>query len=134
MLWILRFIFGKTIGMWLLDSVTDDKKQASARRLSAAYLMMLYGIAHISYLYIMHNSDNETRVELATHLVWMMGVDVVGALFYFGLVTVQNIQMGLETIKGQQHTTTETTKEAVIVKEKTTEKTEPTGENLEGGV
>jgi len=111
MLFLLRIIFGKTIGLWLLKSLTDDKGEASSRRISALYLMVLYGVAHMSYLWIMHTSSDEIKVELAEHLVWMMGVDVVGALFYLGLVTVQNIQMGLETIKGQQQSgITETTK------------------------
>jgi len=103
MLWILRLIFGKTAGKWLLDSLTDDKGQASSRRISALYLMILYGIGHIVYLYIMVEADGPTQIDLAKHLVWMMGVDVVGALLYIGLVTVQNIQTFSEIMKGGGH-------------------------------
>lgn len=115
MLFILRLIFGKTIGLWLLRSLTDDKGEASSRRISALYLMVLYGIAHMVYLYIMVQADGPTQIDLAKHLVWMMGVDVVGALLYIGLVTVQNIQTFAETMKGQKHAEATTT-EAVTAK------------------
>lgn len=95
-------IFGKTMGQWLLKSLTDNKGEASSRRISALYLMILYGIAHMVYLYIMLKADGPTQIELAIHLVWMMAVDVVGALLYLGLVTVQNIQTFAETVKGQK--------------------------------
>lgn len=118
-IWVLRLFIPQALIEWLKPSLSDDKGEASSRRISALYLMILYGIAHLSYLWIMYTSSDDIKNDLALHLVWMMVVDVVGALFYIGLVTVQNIQMGIETIKGQKHTiktekATETTTESNI--------------------
>lgn len=111
MFWLIRVLMGRRASQWLIDSLADTKGQASARRLSALYLMVLYGIGHLSYIWIMHSSDDAVKIELAEYLAYLMGIDVVGALLFMGLVTVQNIQTGLETIRNKKPSTSETSSE-----------------------
>lgn len=122
MFFLLRLIIGKAGIAWFAKSMTDNKGEASARRLSAFWLMALYGAGHISYIVIMHNASDQIKLEMSEYLIWLMIIDIVGALVFIGLVTIQNIQMFAETMKGEKlfKSKTEKTKETT---ETTTETT-----------
>lgn len=99
--WIIRVFFGAGLQGWFGRSMTNNG-QASSRKMSAYYLMMLYGVSHISYLIMMFMAEPGNKHNMAQYLLYFMIVDVVGALLYLGIVTIQNITMAMRYIRANE--------------------------------
>ncbi len=86
----------------ILKSFTADKEGASGRKLSAFQSIVMASILSLILAHICN------RKNLTEPLLWLVGLWLLGAAVFLGMVTFPQLLMALKTVKGDNTTDTTT--------------------------
>lgn len=91
-----------TVIVNILKSFTADKDGASGRKLSAFQSIVMASILSLVMAYICEKKN------LVDPLIWLVGIWLLAAAVFLGMVTIPQLLMALKTVKGDNTTDTKT--------------------------
>ena len=92
---LLKWIIGSDFINWIAPSFQGGNNTSSSRRVSAFFIMFLFGAGHAIYFYkVMQDcasDSNEVTLKALDQLLYLLITDTVFVLMLFGIVTAQHI-------------------------------------------